>query len=51
MIKKEEFIVYDGDPIKFIGQWLANRSCEISEELGYKVKKFKIIVSIENIKN
>lgn len=48
MIKKEEFIVHDGDSLDFIAYWLANRSCDISEELGYEVKKFKIVISIEN---
>ncbi len=51
MKKTQEFIVYDGDNIDYISQWLAETSCDISEVLGYDVKKFKIIVSIEKVED
>jgi hypothetical protein len=48
MLKKLEITVYDGDPLKPIADWLADASCYISDALGYDVKKFKIVVTIED---
>jgi hypothetical protein len=47
--KQQEFTVWDGDRLQFISDWIANATCDISEEVGYDVKKFKVNVSVEEI--
>lgn len=47
MKKQTEFIVYDGDSLNFIADWVADATCDISEENGNKIQSFKITVIVE----
>lgn len=51
MVIQQEFIVYNGDSLQFIANWLADASCDISESLGYDIRKFKIVINIKNIED